>query len=101
MKFQKQKLMSNFGKGLSTKATKPVNDGSGKDKKALIKTNQTQKRLDTQKYGYCAEQLHENLYEVFGTRPAKTVLADTNMVKDIVDLMETSYDKDDMSLCFP
>ena len=80
--------MSNFGKGLSTKTSKPANEGSAPIL-GQKKTNQTQKRLDTQKYGYCAEQLHENLYEVFGTRPAKTVLADTNMVKDIVDLMET------------
>ena len=59
------------------------------------------KRANTRKYGYCAEKLHENLCLIFGTEPAKTVLAETTMVKDITDLFDSEYDKENLSIRIP
>ena len=59
------------------------------------------KRINTRKYGYCAEKVHENLCLIFGTEPAKTILAETAMVKDIVDLMESDYDKENLKFQIP
>jgi RNA polymerase-binding transcription factor DksA len=56
------------------------------------------KRINTRKYGYCAEKLHNNLCLVFGTEPAKSVLADTTMVNDIVSLLDSEYDKDNLKI---
>ena len=59
------------------------------------------KRINTRKYGYCAEKLHNNLCLVFGTEPAKSVLADTTMVNDIVSLLDSEYDKDNLKIQIP
>ena len=57
--------------------------------------------MNTRKYGYCAEQMHQNLILVFGCPASKTVKADTNMVKDIADAFNTRFSTEDLTLLIP
>ena len=63
--------------------------------------NRILKRLNTRKFGYCADTLAENFCLIFGSEPAKTVLSDTTMVKDLTDLLETDYDKERLAIRIP
>ena len=57
--------------------------------------------LNTRKYGYCSEELHQNFFFIFGCKPAKTVSADTDMVRQLVMTIENRYDKDTLKLEIP
>ena len=68
---------------------------------ALQTVNYRFYRMNTRKYGYCAEQLHQNLILVFGCPASKTVKADTNMVSEIVDAFNTRFSTEDLTLEIP
>ena len=57
--------------------------------------------MNTRKFGYCGDTLAENFCLLFGSEPAKTVISDTTMVKDVVDLLESDYDKEHLAIRIP
>ena len=54
--------------------------------------------MNTRTYGYCAAELHQNFAFVFGCAAAKTVLAETSMVEQIVDTLANRFDRDTLTL---
>ena len=56
------------------------------------------KRMNTRKYGYCAEQMHQNLILIFGCEASKTVKADTDMVNLIAEAFNTRFSTEDLTL---
>ena len=59
------------------------------------------KRQNTRKYGYCSEQIHQNLILIFGCPASKTVKAETDMVSLIAEAFTTRFNTDDLTLHIP
>ena len=59
------------------------------------------KRQNTRKYGYCSDQIHQNLILIFGCPASKTVKAETDMVSLIAEAFSTRFNTDDLTLLIP
>ena len=66
----------------------------------LYQSNRFQ-RMNTRKYGYCADQMHQNLILIFGCAASKTVKAETGMVNEIADAFNTRFSTEDLTLQIP
>ena len=64
------------------------------------KTPQMQK-FNTRKYGYCAARKHQNFVFVFGCKSTKFVDANTQMVHEIAQAINTRYSTEDLTLEIP
>ena len=58
-------------------------------------------RPSTRKFGYCAEDFHQNFIFLFGCGATRTVNADTKMVEEIVDTLTNRFSKESLTLEIP
>ena len=59
------------------------------------------KMLSRKKYDYCANYVAQNYLFIFGAKPGKFILANTQMVFEIAYYMTQDYEKETLSIQIP
>ena len=60
------------------------------------------KRVITRKaYDYCADEVAQNFLFIFGNQPGKSILAETQMVYEISQVLSQEYDIETLSIQIP
>ena len=69
--------------------------------KLLQSVNNKQETITRQTYDYCADDVAQNFMFIFGNAPGKSVLAETQMVYELVQTLAQRFDVETLTIQIP